>query len=303
MSQSMKRFQASRTSQTLEGPIPASSSAERRVYRQRGRAVTKSTGLLAALALAVSTLGASCQNLNTYSLNDDMQLGVQAYEEVLQNEPILTSGPEVDRVRRVTQRLTASANELKPDIAPNFEWEVVVIDNINTVNAFCLPGGKMAVYTGILGVAGSDAGLAVVMGHEIAHATERHGTERLTRNGLLGTAVTVLLEDQDHQQIASIVANLGVGMPWGRSDELEADSEGLMIMANAGYDPREAPKFWERMASASSGGSSEGNAILGAANFEEFLSTHPSNQRRIDELTAAIPAALPLYEAAKAGKP
>ena len=266
------------------------------------RLASRRTAALA-LALGLGMSLSSC-NYNAYSVEEDVVLGAQAFTEVTGSEPILKSGPQVDQVQRVTERLVASARELKSDIAPAFAWEVVVIDNPEVVNAFCLPGGKMAVYTGILPVAQSDAGLAVVMGHEIAHATERHGTERLSRNGLLGSAITVLLENEDHQAYAQILANLGVGMPWGRTDELEADKEGLMILANAGYDPREAPKFWERMAGGAGGaGGDTGSALLAAGSIEEFLSTHPSNQRRIDELKAAIPAAMPLYEAAIAGKP
>jgi metalloendopeptidase OMA1, mitochondrial len=271
----------------------------RRVYRLAVSGPSICTSWLSWIGLSAALMVASCQNLNTYSVNDDIQLGTQAYGEVTKNQPILTSGPEYERVQRVTKRLTASVLELKPEIAPRFEWEVIVIDDINTVNAFCLPGGKMAVYTGILGPAQDDTGLAVVMGHEIAHATERHGTERLTRNGLMGSAVAILVEDEDYQEVASVIANLGVGMPWGRNDELEADFEGLFIMANAGYDPRDAPRFWERMSVVSGSGSGAGNTILAADSLEEFLSTHPSNQRRIDQLTAAIPAAMPLYEAAQ----
>ena len=260
---------------------------------------------IAPVALALGVGLSSC-NYNAYTLEDDVQLGQQAFVDVTGSEPLVTSGPQFDQVQRVTDRLVASALELKPHVAPLFEWEVVVIDNPQTVNAFCLPGGKMAVYTGILPVAQSDAGLAVVMGHEIAHATERHGTERLSRNGLLGTAIA-LLDDEDQQAYAAVLANLGIGMPWGRTDELEADHEGLMIMATAGYDPHEARVFWERMAAVASGGGAaggdSGSAILAASSIEEFLSTHPSNQRRIDQLRAAIPAALPLYEAARAGKP
>lgn len=277
-----------------------------RVYRSH-RAAPRRLRLGSLLAPCLALLAASCQNFNLYSVDQDIELGTQAFAEVTQSEAILTSGPQVEQVQRVTNRLTASALDLHPEIAPLFEWEVVVIDDPATVNAFCLPGGKMAVYTGILPVAGSDAGLAVVMGHEIAHATERHGTERLTRNGLMGTATQVLLEHEDHQQIAAVLGNLGIGMPWGRTDELEADHEGLMIMANAGYDPREAPAFWERMQALASGGGgnsggSSGNAILAADSIDEFFSTHPSNQNRIEALRAALTEALPLYEAARGGK-
>ncbi|MFT7669493.1 MAG: putative Zn-dependent protease [Planctomycetota bacterium] len=259
--------------------------------------------ILAGASLLIALGGASCKNINTYSLDDDINLGSQAYAEVTKSDAIITSGLAYERVQRVTERLIKSANEMKPDIAPHFEWEVVVIDSPDTINAFCLPGGKMAVYTGILGVAQGDAGLAVVMGHEIAHATERHGTERLTRTTLMDSAITVMLENEDHQAVATVVANFGIGMPWGRTDESEADIEGLMILANAGYDPREAPKFWERMAAASSGGSASGNSILAASSIDEFMSTHPSNETRIADLTAAIPAAMPLYEAANRTNP
>ncbi len=252
-------------------------------------------GSWAPLVLLIALTGTSCKNFNQYTLQDDVTLGFQAFEEVLKEEKILKHGPAVDQVNRVTERLVASAMELHPDIASQFEWEAVVIDDAQTVNAFCLPGGKMAVYTGILQVAETDAGLAVVMGHEIAHATERHGTERLTRQGLMGSAIQILVEDTDYQQVASIVANLGVGLPWGRNDELEADEVGLMILANAGYDPREAPQFWTRMSAMTGGG--DDSAI------SEFLSTHPSNATRIEKLKAAIPAAMPLYQASGAGNP
>lgn len=247
------------------------------------------------LLLLLLLTSTSCKNFNMYTVEDDILLGTQAFEEVTKDERILTSGPAFEQVQRVTERLVASVMEYRPEIAPRFEWEVVVIDDPGTINAFCLPGGKMAVYTGILEVAGGDAGLAVVMGHEIAHATEQHGTERLTRQGLTGTAIQILLEDENQQEVASVLANLGLGLPWGREDELEADMVGLMILANAGYDPREAPEFWTRMSQMAGGGDD--------SPLSEFLSTHPSNAKRISRLKAAIPAALPLYETWKAGNP
>lgn len=247
-------------------------------------------GGLAPLALVAILGGTSCQalsNLNFYSLDDDVTLGAQAFQEVAGSEPLITSGPQLDQVNRVTERLILSAEELHPEVATHFQWEVVLIDNPEMVNAWCLPGGKMAVYTGILPVTQTDAGLAVVMGHELTHAIERHGTERLTRNGLLGSAIEILTEDEDQAAVASVLANLGIGLPWGRNDELQADREGLFILANAGYDPREAPAFWQRMSDMSGGGGS---------GFEEYLSTHPSHERRIEQLSAAVPEAMQLYE-------
>ena len=244
------------------------------------------------LALASGLGGSSCQalsNLNLYSTQDDVTLGLQAFQQVTAEEKIVKSGPDVDQVKRVTDRLVAAAIERKPEIASQFQWEVVVIDAPDTVNAFCLPGGKMAVYTGILPVTQSDAGLAVVMAHEISHATERHGTERLTRNMGLSVAIDILTQDEDQAAVASVLGNLGLGLPWSRYDELEADREGLFIMAQAGYDPREGPVFWQRMSQMSGGGGS---------GLEEYLSTHPSHDRRIEQLTELVPQALPIYEAA-----
>ncbi len=274
-------------------------STTKRIARSLFAAITRAvhslvhdqaTGKLAPLALVAVLGGTSCQalsNLNFYTLDDDVTLGAQAFEEVAGTEPLISSGPQLDQVERVTERLVLSAEELHPEIATHFQWEVVLIDNPETVNAWCLPGGKMAVYTGILPVTQTDAGLAVVMGHEITHAIERHGTERLTRNGLLGSAIEILTENEDQAAVASVLANLGVGLPWGRNDELEADREGLFILANAGYDPREAPAFWQRMSDMSGGGGS---------GLEEYFSTHPSHERRIEQLSAAVPEAMQLYE-------
>jgi predicted Zn-dependent protease len=233
---------------------------------------------------------ASLRNLNVYSLDQDVELGTQAYEQMLAQEKLITSGPEYERVQRVTRRLVESAKELHPEYA-GFPWEAVLIDRPDAVNAWCLPGGKMAVYTGILPVTQDDVGLAVVMGHEITHATERHGTKRLTRNmGMDGitTAIAILTDQPSAGQVAGVLGQLGIGLPWGRQDELSADAGGLMIMANAGYDPRQAPGFWERMRELS-GGAGEGLA--------EYFSTHPSNTARIDQIRDLLPKAMELYPA------
>jgi len=251
--------------------------------RPAGRPRRAAGGALAAAVLAVGTTG--CGNL--FTVEDDMRMGQEAYAQVLAEQKILDSGPAHEQVQRVTERLVASTREIDPGIAERFEWEVTVIDDPGTVNAFCLPGGKMAVYTGILPVAESDAGLAVVMGHEIAHAIRRHGTERVSRNMQMDIAIGILAKNEDQAQIASLLGNLGVGLPWGRADESEADRVGLSYMANAGYDPREAVKFWQRMSALSGGGSSGG---LG-----EFLSTHPSDERRIADIREELPRVMPLY--------
>jgi predicted Zn-dependent protease len=257
------------------------------LYRPRTRVVRALQGALLACALP---LAAGCSSFNLYSEQQDIELGTAAFQEVQQTEKILTSGPQVEQVRRVTDRLIVAAKELDPEIAGQFPWEVSVIDDPNTANAFCLPGGKMAVYTGILAVTQDDTGLAVVMGHEIAHATQRHGTERLTVNMPIQTAIQIFAQDENQAAIGQVLAQLGVGLPWSRSNELEADRVGLMYMAKAGYDPREAPGFWERMAEMS-GGAGEG--------VSEWFSTHPANSTRIEQIRELLPEALPLYEGQK----
>ena len=163
------------------------------------------------------------------------------------------------------------------------------------MNAFCLPGGKIVVYTGILPVAENEAALATVMGHEMAHATSRHGAQRVLQQNMTQTAMTgvaVSLGDMDYEQQRAIMGALGAGarfgilMPFGRKHESEADEVGLMYMARAGYDPRESIRFWQRMDQASQ------------ANPPEFLSTHPSHGTRVQQLRALMPKAVEEYERA-----
>jgi predicted Zn-dependent protease len=215
-------------------------------------------------------------------------LGLESYREVLANSDTIQSGPEVDRVVRVTRRLTA---ELGP-AAPDFDWQVSVIRSPQA-NAFCLPGGKIAVYTGILPITETDAGLAAVLGHEIAHATARHGSQRLFQQSILQTALagaSFSLGEFDPQQRQMIMAALGAGaqfgvlLPFSRDHEIEADEIGLLYMARAGYDPAESITFWERMSRA------------GSAQPPEFASTHPSHGTRIERLRAFMPRALEEYQ-------
>jgi predicted Zn-dependent protease len=247
---------------------------------------------LAALALAL--VAAACNTVpvtgrrafNLFSESDDMQLGLTAYQEVLAEEHVIAAGPEAQMVERVMQRLAAVAED------PGFEWEVKLLDASDTVNAFCLPGGKMCVYTGILPIAQGEAGLAVVMGHEIAHAVARHGTERLSQS----TAAELVLaaaspQLEKHQELAGLLlAGYQLGsLGWGRKQESEADHIGLIYMARAGYDPREAVRFWERM------------SALGGSGVPEWLSTHPSDETRASNIEALMPEAMEEYERARAG--
>ncbi len=238
------------------------------------------------------------------SESQEDQLGLQAYRQTLaeasQQGAVLQSGPEYDRVRRVAERLVHAVDaELAKGGAATggrprkFNWAVSVV-NSRQINAFCLPGGKIVVYTGLLPVADNDARLAAVMGHEIAHATLRHGSQRMLQQKLFQTVQTgaaVSLSGLDYDQQRMIMGALGAGaqygyiLPFSRDNENEADGLGLMYAAKAGYDPREAVELWKRMGQAS-----------GGKGPPEFASTHPSGDTRIRRLTEEMPKALAEYE-------
>lgn len=215
-------------------------------------------------------------------------LGYQSYQQVLSQEHVLPNGPIVDQVRNIGQRLAKAA----ADVDPGFEWEFNVIESTQ-VNAFALPGGKVAVYTGILDVAKNIDGLSAVMGHEIAHAIARHGAERMAYQKLIqwGTmAVSVAFGDMDYTTQRMVMGALGVGsqygvlLPFSRNHESEADKMGLIFLARACFDPREAPRLWERMTENSMG------------HPQEFMSTHPSHETRIRQLNNWMPEALRIRE-------
>jgi predicted Zn-dependent protease len=231
----------------------------------------------------------------------EQQLGLQAFEEVLQENRanVVRQGPLVDMIRTIAARLTQAAekeNFLSDVNLPQqpMEWRVEVIDS-KEQNAFCLPGGKIVVYTGILPIAETDAGLAVVMGHEISHALGRHGSERMAQQQMAQIGVMAAggaMGDMDPNQRYAIMRAINAGAQFGilkysRSHESEADHMGLLLMATAGYDPREATKFWARMQEFTGGGAGQ----------PEFLSTHPSHDTRIRDLEGWMPAAMKLYEA------
>lgn len=226
------------------------------------------------------------------SLQQDAALGLQSYREILSQSSVVSSGPAVDLMRRVGDRLKAVVED------PGFQWEFNLL-NSSQVNAFCLPGGKVAVYSGILPIAKNENGLAIVMGHEIAHAIARHGAERMAQQKLvqLGTlAVGVASSDMDPEKRAALMGALGVGaqygvlLPFSREHESEADYMGLVYAARACFDPTEAPKLWERMMASSKGQPAE------------FMSTHPSNQTRIRQLQQWMPEALEIKSKACPGQ-
>jgi metalloendopeptidase OMA1, mitochondrial len=250
--------------------------------------------IAAALALVVACQTAPITGrpqVIALSQSQEVQMGLQAYSEVLQKSQVSTDPALNAQVERVGRRI-ATATE-----RTDYQWEFKVIED-KQANAFCLPGGKVAVYTGILPITRDDAGLAAVLGHEAAHATARHGAERVTQvlgAQLVLTAAQIGLGafgSQDPRRAQQMVALLGapvaqVGLlAWGRTQESEADRLGLIYMAKAGYDPHAARDLWVRMAEAS----------RGRQRPPEFLSTHPSEATRIRQIEGWIPEAMKYYQ-------
>ena len=226
------------------------------------------------------------------SEGQETALGDDAYRHVLRDS-VVTRASDAERiVRKVGERIAAAANK------PEYKWEFTVINDPETVNAFAVPGGKVAVYTGIFGPARDEAGLAVVLGHEVAHALARHPAERMSQGLLLqlgGVGLGVALGRNPAVanqilQVYGIGAGVGVALPFGRAQETEADRIGLILMAKAGYDPRVALDLWERMEKKEGG--------KGAP--PEFLSTHPGYETRISQLRSFLPEALNYFQASAA---
>jgi predicted Zn-dependent protease len=220
----------------------------------------------------------------------ELALGADAYNQVLSESELVTSGDDLEMVRRAGRRIAAVSHR------PDYEWEFNLIRE-DQANAFCLPGGKVAVYTGILPITQTEAGLAVVMAHEIAHAIARHGGERMTDQlafQLGGVGLDALLRNKSEKTRTLLLTAYGVGgtvgvlLPFGRKQESEADHIGLVYMAKAGYDPREAASFWQRMDESSGGGAPP-----------EWLSTHPSHDTRIQDINQWLPEAMKHYEASQ----
>lgn len=232
------------------------------------------------------------------SVSEENDLGAKAYTQILSDPKVnISQDPkETDPVNRVAQRIIAAAKQSKyQELATQFSWEVNVIKEDKTLNAFALPGGKIAVYTGIFPMAKNESGLAAIMGHEVVHALARHGAERMSQGQLTTLGLTVLETalgasggtDAGLTQAAMAAlgagANVGILLPFSRAHESEADYVGLLLTAQAGYDPREAVRVWERMEQASQG------------QPPEFLSTHPAPGTRIKQLQEWMPEALALY--------
>ena len=225
--------------------------------------------------------------------SQEAHMGDQAYAQAL-NDPkvVISKNPaEVEPVTRVAERIIAAAKQSKyAKRAKAFQWEVTVIKNDKTKNAWALPGGKIAVYTGIFPEAKNENGLAAIMGHEVVHALARHGAERVSQHTAANLGMQIAAVALDMKPIAQTLAmqalGIGVLLPFSRGHESEADYIGLLLAADAGYDPREAVLLWERMAESSKGGP------------PEFLSTHPAHDTRIQDLRKWMPEAMARYERA-----
>lgn len=222
-----------------------------------------------------------------------------AYKEFLSSSStkVVTGTSQATAVKRVGNNIAAATQKYLQQIGRadqfNFNWEFNLIQN-DDVNAWCMPGGKVAVFTGILPLSGTEGGLATIMGHEIAHALEEHSVAQVSNQMALQLGAQVLgaaSQMSNNRGVAVVNQIYGIGAPIGmlkfsRNDELAADKAGLIIMAMAGYNPNDAVKFWERMAAAKSGNQGQ----------PEWLSTHPSDARRISQLEAMIPEAMKYYK-------
>ncbi len=225
-----------------------------------------------------------------------LSLSNESYNTVLQTEKISNNRQATQNIRQVGMKITEAVEKYLQSIdrislIDGYKWEYNLLES-KTMNAWCMPGGKIVFYEGILPVCKNDNGIAVVMAHEIAHAIANHGNERMSQQMVVemgGVALSEAMSKEKEQttQLALLAfgvgTQLGVMLPYSRKHESEADEMGLYFMAMAGYDPREAPLLWERMQQAGSGGT------------PEFLSTHPDPQNRINQLNKIMPKALDYY--------
>ena len=236
--------------------------------------------------------------LNMIPSSEMLAMSYQQYDVFLKENKLSTNTAEVDMVKRAGGNIQQAVQRYMKDNnlssrLDGYKWEFNLVED-DQINAWCMPGGKVVVYTGILPVTNDEAGLAVVMGHEIAHAIAEHGNERMSQQllqqvGAVGLMVAMQNEPAETQalwlSVYGVGTTVGVILPYSRTQESEADHLGLIFMAMAGYDPYEAPEFWKRMAASKEGGSPP-----------EFLSTHPSDQTRIDDITSWIPEAMKYYK-------
>jgi predicted Zn-dependent protease len=256
-------------------------------------------GVVLALAvLACSTVPVTQRRqLNLIPSSEMLSLSAQQYGQFLKEHPPSADQEKIALVKRVGANIQRAVeryfaqNGLSHEL-DGYRWETNLVES-DEVNAWCMPGGRIVVYTGILPLARDEAGLAVVMGHEVSHAVAQHGNERMSQALLAqlgGVALATALKDKPQETRSLWMsaygagAQVGVLLPFSRAQESEADRLGLIFMAMAGYDPNEAVAFWQRMASQK-----------GGAAPPEFLSTHPSDQTRIEDIKRLVPEAMRYY--------
>jgi len=262
------------------------------------------------LALALLLLAAACstvpitgrRQLDLIPASQMLAMSFQQYDEFLQANPPSGDAAGAALVERVGRRIQVAverymAQKNLSGQLQGYDWEFHLVDS-DEVNAWCMPGGKVVVYSGILPVTRDETGLAVVLGHEIAHAIAKHGDERMSQGMLQelgGMALQAALEQKPQQTQQLWMTAYGVGstlgaiLPYSRLQESEADHLGLVFMAMAGYDPSAAVAFWERM------------AAQGGAAPPEFLSTHPSSSTRVRQIRETLPEATRIYEQSRGG--
>lgn len=251
------------------------------------------------LTILVLVLAVACKTnpftgkstLNFYPNSQMFPMAFSQYDQFLEENKVVKGTTEAQMITKVGQRIATAAERWldangHPGYLKDYQWEYNLVDD-ETVNAWCMPGGKIVFYTGILPITQDETGIAVVMGHEVAHALADHGAQRMSASTLQkigAVAGNVAIKDDQTRglfnQAYGVGSQIGVMLPFSRNHETEADRIGLQIMAIAGYDPSEAAELWKRM-KANSGGQAP----------PEFLSTHPSNDTRINNLTAWAPAA------------
>lgn len=242
------------------------------------------------------------KQLNMIPSSEMLSMSYQQYDQFLQENNTSSDQDNSAMVKRVGKNIQGAVEQYLQqngysDLLEGYDWEFNLVEN-DQVNAWCMPGGKVVIYTGILPITKDETGLAVVMGHEIAHAVAEHGNERMSQQliqqaGATGLMVALNEKPQETQMIWSMVYGYGtqyaVMLPYSRTHESEADHLGLIFMSMAGYNPQEAPAFWERM------------SAVGGAKPPEILSTHPSDETRISNLNEWMPEAMNYYQKSNGG--
>jgi predicted Zn-dependent protease len=252
------------------------------------------TPLLLVLFITCATNPLTGKKAFNFVSNDELfPSAFQQYGNFLKQNKVIIGTPDAQRVETIGIKIKNAAQKYlallgQPNYLKDYKWEYKLVED-KSVNAWCMPGGKIVVYTGILPIAKTDAGLATVMGHEVSHALANHGAQRMSAGqlqqlGAVGLAIATGNQSAENQQMwqqyYGLGSQVGVMLPFSRSHETEADKIGLTLMAIAGYNPDEAVVFWGRMAQQSNG-----------QKQPEFMSTHPADQTRIADLRAMLPSA------------